>query len=145
MIPSMSLNHTYVPFRRFTPKGKRREITKPEHTAFMRAVDSLMGEYGSLDDVGNGGWNVETDYGILRVHRGLDDFYGYAYSINTAFQDSAQYPRLVERFGDTHYTRSINPYSGKWNILMFEGDDAINELKERLEAVGAKKTVAIPA
>lgn len=141
----MSTNHTYVPFRRFTPKGKRREITKPEHTAFMKAVDTIMGEYGPLDDRSNGGWNVETDYGVLRVHRGLDDLYGYAYSINTAFENAAQFKGDGDHFGYGH--RELNTYSGKWNILMFEGDDAIEELKERLAMVGAKKTVTgvIPA
>ncbi len=131
-------NHTYVPFRRRYPSGKLRDITKPEHTTFMRAVDDLMSQYAPLDDVGNGGWNVMTDYGVLRVHRGLDNSYGYCYSINGAFQDSSRYKEIGERFGTDHRARAINPYSGKWNILMLEGDDAIDELKERLALVGAK-------
>lgn len=121
-----------IPLRRYTKHNKRRDITKTESDAFNAVVKSLMSSF-PFDDEGLGGWIVQTDFGPLRIHQHYSP-HRLCYVINTRFCGTREdLARAVERFGENE----VNRFSGKWNILQVEGNNALDILKMRLKAVNA--------
>lgn len=124
-----------IPDRRYYPNGRLRKITHAEGTLFAAHLAAALAHLPASPEP-RPGWIAQTDFGPLLIHKPLIEHpYSLYYYVNMAFQDDAGLAKARESL--TYALHALNAHSAKWNILMPEGGDVLDELKVRLTSVGA--------